>query len=141
MPSAAGRARAPKSTSFPGLAGWGSPKGIPAAVHAKGRIVVFGDYDCDGVCATAILVKALGALGADVSPFLPERLTEGYGMSEASVSRMLRENPEVRLVVTDDNGINSVEETAFLASKGITVVVTDHHLPGHDLPACTVVNP
>ncbi len=114
---------------------------ILAAVRAKVKIVVFGDYDCDGVCATAILVKALGTLGADVSPFLPERLTEGYGMSESSVSRMLKENPEVRLVVTVDNGINSVEETAALAAKGISVVVTDHHLPGSELPACTVVNP
>ena len=114
---------------------------ILSAVRARRRIVVFGDYDCDGVCATAILVRTLAAFGADVSPFLPERLSEGYGMSEASVARMLAENPGVGLVVTVDNGINSVENIAFLRGKGVDVVVTDHHLPGEVLPDCVVVNP
>ena len=114
---------------------------ILSAVRDRRRIVVFGDYDCDGVCATAILVRTLAAFGADVSPFLPERLSEGYGMSEASVARMLAENPGVGLVVTVDNGINSVENIAFLRGKGVDVVVTDHHLPGEVLPDCVVVNP
>ena len=114
---------------------------ILAAVCAKRKIVIFGDYDCDGVCATAILVRTLSALGADVSAFLPERLSEGYGMSEASVARMLKENPGVGLVVTVDNGINSVENVALLKEKGVEVVVTDHHLPGETLPDCVVVNP
>lgn len=112
-----------------------------AAVRARRKIVIFGDYDCDGVCATAILVRTLSAFGADVSAFLPERLSEGYGMSEASVARMLKENPGVGLVVTVDNGINSVENVAFLKEKGVDVVVTDHHLPGDTLPDCVVVNP
>ena len=114
---------------------------ILSAVRDRRRIVVFGDYDCDGVCATAILVRTLAAFGADVSPFLPERLSEGYGMSEASVARMLAENPGVGLVVTVDNGINSVENIAFLRGQGVDVVVTDHHLPGEVLPDCVVVNP
>lgn len=112
-----------------------------AAVRGGRKIVIFGDYDCDGVCATAILVRTLSAFGADVSAFLPERLSEGYGMSEASVARMLKENPGVGLVVTVDNGINSVENVAFLKEKGVDVVVTDHHLPGDTLPDCVVVNP
>ena len=114
---------------------------ILAAVRARSKIVIFGDYDCDGVCATAILVRTLSALGADVSAFLPERLSEGYGMSEPSVARMLKENPGVGLVVTVDNGINSVENVALLKEKGVEVVVTDHHLPGETLPDCVVVNP
>lgn len=114
---------------------------ILAAVRARRKIVIFGDYDCDGVCATAILVRTLSAFGADVSAFLPERLSEGYGMSEASVARMLKENPGVGLVVTVDNGINSVENVALLKEKGVEVVVTDHHLPGETLPDCVVVNP
>ena len=114
---------------------------ILAAVRGGRKIVIFGDYDCDGVCATAILVRTLSAFGADVSAFLPERLSEGYGMSEASVARMLKENPGVGLVVTVDNGINSVENVAFLKEKGVDVVVTDHHLPGDTLPDCVVVNP
>ena len=114
---------------------------ILAAVSARRRIVVFGDYDCDGICATAILVRTLAALGANVSPFLPNRMTEGYGMSEASVSRMLAENPDVSLVVTVDNGINSVAETQWLRERGVETVVTDHHLPGGELPGGVVVNP
>ena len=114
---------------------------ILAAVRGGRKIVIFGDYDCDGVCATAILVRTLSAFGADVSAFLPERLSEGYGMSEASVARMLKENPGVGLVVTVDNGINSVENVTFLKEKGVDVVVTDHHLPGDTLPDCVVVNP
>ncbi len=112
-----------------------------AAVRAKKKIVVFGDYDCDGICATAILVKVLASVGADVSPFLPERLSEGYGMSDASVERMLREFPDVGLVITVDNGINSVDLVGSLRAKGVDVVVTDHHLPGETLPECIVVNP
>ena len=114
---------------------------ILSAVAARRRIVVFGDYDCDGICATAILVRTLAALGADVTPFLPRRLSEGYGMGEASVSRMLAENPKVSLVVTVDNGINSVAETKRLKEAGIETVVTDHHLPGAVLPETVVVNP
>lgn len=114
---------------------------ILAAVADRKRIVVFGDYDCDGICATAILMMALTALRADVRPFIPNRLAEGYGMSQDSVTRMLDENPAVGLVVTVDNGINSVEWVAMLAERGVEVVVTDHHLPGANLPKCPIANP
>lgn len=120
--------------------------GVAAAVETIGqyvrerrRIVVFGDYDCDGVCATAILVRTLKALGANVEPFLPRRLQEGYGMTAGSVGRMLREIPDVALVITVDNGINSVAEVAALRERGVATVVTDHHLPGEQLPDCLVV--
>ena len=105
---------------------------VLGAVSAHRRIVVFGDYDCDGVCATAILLKALRALcpGDDrVTAFIPDRLAEGYGMSDASLARLLRENPGVGLVVTVDNGINSIGQVAALRTKGVAVVITDHHLP------------
>lgn len=111
-------------------------------VRDRRRIVVFGDYDCDGICATAILHAALDALvPGTCGCFIPERLSEGYGMSEASVARMLEENPDVALVVTVDNGINSVERIAELKARGIEVVVTDHHLPGEVNPDCLIVNP
>ncbi len=123
--------------------------GMPGAVDVilsviaeKGRIVVFGDYDCDGVCATAILVTALRRLGADVQPFIPDRFIEGYGMTAASLERMRREQPSVRLVVTVDNGVNAVNEVAELRADGVSVVITDHHLPGPELPAAdALVNP
>ena len=137
---------------YPSLEDLAPPEDLPGvaeaadvvlrAVSANRLIVVFGDYDCDGVCATAIVVKALESLGARVQPFLPERLDEGYGMSDAAVSRMLSEHSGVGLVVTVDNGINSISQIAALKGKGVSVVVTDHHLPGEALPAAdALVNP
>lgn len=129
-----------KPSELPGIAA--AAKHLLAAIRARRPVVVFGDYDCDGVCATTILTKTLAALGAPVKSFLPDRLTEGYGLSAASVERLLKTVPEVSLVVTVDNGINSVEPIATLKEKGIEVVVTDHHLPGEALPAAAViVNP
>ena len=128
------------------------PEELPGIVKAadiildsilyRRKIVVFGDYDCDGVCATAIVSRTLRALGGNVSEFIPDRMTEGYGMSEASIARMLKDNPGVGLVVTVDNGINSVEQVTNLKRKWSSVVVTDHHLPGDELPdANAIVDP
>lgn len=114
---------------------------ILAALRAGRKAVVFGDYDCDGISATAILVKTLRALSFDVEAFLPNRMTEGYGMNAKSVGRLLSERGDAGIVITVDNGINSVKEVEFLKSKGIDVIVTDHHLPGDVLPDCPVVNP
>jgi len=116
-------------------------KSILSAVKRGREIVVFGDYDCDGICATAIMVKTLRALKARVFPFIPERRDEGYGMSEAAVKRMIREHPRAGMVVTVDNGVNSVERVEELKRHDIEVIVTDHHLPGETLPRCPVVNP
>ena len=99
---------------------------ILAHVRAGGRIVVFGDYDCDGICATAILYTALEALAPGrAGHFIPDRLTEGYGMGAASVARMLGENPGTTLVVTVDNGITCGEQVAALAARGVEVIVTE----------------
>ena len=128
------------------------PEDLPGVVKAadvildsvlyRRKIVVFGDYDCDGVCATAILTQALKALGGDVNAFIPDRQAEGYGMSDASVARMLKENPGVGLVITVDNGINSVSQVEGLKARWMSVVVTDHHLPGEELPdANALVDP
>ena len=129
-----------KPEALPGIVE--AAKVVAEAIEAGREIVVFGDYDCDGICATAVMVTAVRALGGRATPFLPKRLTEGYGMNAASVSRMLAENPGVGLVVTVDNGINSVEQVAALKARGIAVVVTDHHLPGAELPkADALANP
>ena len=138
--------------SNPSLARLAAPEslpGIPRAVEVllpfireKRLVVVFGDYDADGVCATAILVSALSRLGASVAAFFPKREGEGYGMTATSLGRMLESHPDVALVVTVDNGISSPEEVASLRRRGIHVVVTDHHLPGEALPeADALVNP
>lgn len=123
--------------------------GIKEAVAAilpfisdKREIVVFGDYDCDGVCASAILVSALLRLGAKADAFIPDRFKEGYGLTDAAIGRLFDEHPNVQLVVTVDNGISSAREVATIKSRGVSVVVTDHHLPGQELPvADALVNP
>ena len=141
-----------ESFLHPSLSGLASPDNLPGIADAADeilsaaasgrRIVVFGDYDCDGVCAVAILLRALAAIGADSVPFLPERLSEGYGMTDESVARMLAAQPDVAMVVTVDNGINSVSQVRALRERGVKVVVTDHHLPGETLPdADALVNP
>ena len=116
--------------------------GIPEAVDVimpfvrdGRRVVVFGDYDCDGVCASAILVKTLRRLGANADVFMPDRFTEGYGLTPSSVERLIRECPDAALVVTVDCGITSADEVRLLKDRGMSVVVTDHHLPSGTLPA------
>lgn len=113
---------------------------IRRAVEEGERIAVYGDYDCDGVTATAILYSCLTELGADALYYIPSRSEEGYGMNRESVERL--RDMGVRLIVTVDNGVSAVDETAYAAELGMEVVVTDHHLPGKTLPpALAVVDP
>lgn len=104
---------------------------IHGAVDNNEKICVFGDYDADGVCACAILARYLDGLGADVMCFLPSR-TDGYGLNADAVEKMHAAG--VRLLITVDNGITAVNEVALAKKLGMTVVVTDHHLPGPELP-------
>ena len=111
------------------------------AARADGRrIVVHGDYDVDGVCATALLVTVLRDLGADAEPFLPSRFAEGYGLAVETVERLHAEG--AGLLVTVDCGITAVEGVACAREAGVEVIVTDHHLVPSELPAgAIVVNP
>jgi single-stranded-DNA-specific exonuclease len=110
-------------------------------LDAGSRITVHGDYDVDGVCATAILVRALRSLGADVDWFLPSRIDDGYGLAAATVVRLAERG--TRLLVTVDCGITAVDETAAARAAGIDVVITDHHSPRPDgvLPDAPIVHP
>ncbi|MEX2645217.1 MAG: DHH family phosphoesterase, partial [Gaiellaceae bacterium] len=110
---------------------------ISAAVAAGKRVCVHGDYDVDGICATALAVLTLRELGADVSWHLPSRFDEGYGVSAATIGRLADEG--VGLVLTVDCGITAVAEVAEATARGLEVVVTDHHRPGDELPDCPVV--
>jgi single-stranded-DNA-specific exonuclease len=110
---------------------------IRAAVAAGKRVCVHGDYDVDGICATALAVLTLRELGADVSWHLPSRFDEGYGVSAATIGRLADEG--VGLVLTVDCGITAVAEVAEATARGLEVVVTDHHRPGDELPDCPVV--
>ena len=113
---------------------------IMQAVHTHSRIAVYGDYDCDGVTATAILYHCLTRLGADVLYYIPSRCDEGYGINRESVEKL--HDMGVQLIVTVDNGISAVEEISYAAQLSMDVVVTDHHLPGPVLPsAAAVVDP
>ncbi len=110
---------------------------IVAAVDAGSRICVHGDYDADGICATALAVLLLRELGADVSWHLPSRFEEGYGLNAQTITRLAEEG--VSLVLTVDCGVTAVEEVELATSLGLSVVVTDHHRPGETFPACPVV--
>ncbi len=109
--------------------------------HRQSRIVIVGDFDADGATSTALLVLALRALGfADVGYFIPDRFTLGYGLSPALVDRVRDLAPA--LIVTVDNGISSLDGVAAARAAGIDVLITDHHLPGDQLPAANaIVNP
>src|SRR4051794_10522922 len=110
---------------------------IRAAIAAGKRICVHGDYDVDGICATALAVLTLRTLGAEADWHLPSRFDEGYGLSGDTLDRLADEG--CGLVVTVDCGITAVEEVARAKARGLDVVVTDHHRPGDELPDCPVV--
>jgi single-stranded-DNA-specific exonuclease len=110
---------------------------IRAAIADGKPICVHGDYDVDGICATALAVTLLRELGAEVSWHLPSRFEEGYGLSGETLTRLAEE--ETGLVLTVDCGITAVEEVAHAKELGLDVVVTDHHRPGKTLPDCPVV--
>jgi single-stranded-DNA-specific exonuclease len=113
---------------------------IAATVRAGGTILVHGDYDVDGQCATALLTRALRAAGADVVPFLPHRLRDGYDFGPAGLQAA--RSVGASLIITCDCGITAVETVRAARAEGIGVVVTDHHLPGAELPpALAVVDP
>jgi single-stranded-DNA-specific exonuclease len=105
------------------------------------RITIHGDYDVDGVCSTAVLVRALRRLDASVDWYLPDRAGDGYGLSADTVRRLAERGTD--LLITADCGITAVEEVALASSLGMEVVVSDHHLPRADgvLPQAPIVHP
>ena len=110
------------------------------AIRGDWTILIAGDYDCDGATGTAVAVRGLRLLGAKrVSYAIPNRFVHGYGLSPALVESL---QPTPQLIVTVDNGVASVAGVAAAKARGICVIVTDHHLPGEQLPACdAMVNP
>lgn len=123
-------------------------KGMDAAVtrlvdalEKQQKILIVGDFDCDGATSTAVAIEALRMMGAgEVEYLVPNRFEYGYGLSPEIVDVAVTQQPQ--LLITVDNGISSVEGVARANSHGVDVVVTDHHLPGAELPdACAIVNP
>ena len=110
---------------------------IRSAIAGGRRICVHGDYDADGICATALAMLVLREAGADVEWHLPSRFDEGYGVSAATLDRLADEG--CGLVLTVDCGITAVAEIEQARARGLEVVVTDHHRPGDTLPDCPLV--
>ncbi len=105
---------------------------VAAAIAEGERILVFGDFDLDGVSAAAVATRGLAAMGADVRAIVPHRFREGYGLSAAAIDRIAGMEPG--LVITVDCGVSSVEEVRELKSRCIDVVITDHHEPADLVP-------
>jgi len=113
---------------------------IEAALAADEQIVVYGDFDADGMCATALLVSALRRRGARVKAYIPDRFDEGYGLNAAAVESIYAEG--TRLLITVDCGIRSYTEVALARAIGLEVIITDHHsVPDALPPANAVVDP
>jgi len=107
---------------------------IQHAIEKKEQIVVFGDYDVDGITGTAILWETLYSLKARVMPYIPDRVEEGYGLSKTGISNSKSQMPDTKLIVTVDNGIVANEAVDFANQRGIDVIITDHHTIGKTLP-------
>ena len=113
---------------------------VNGAIEENKLIAIYGDYDCDGVTATTLLYTYLMSRSANVICYIPDRADEGYGMNIPSVQKL--DGMGVGLIITVDNGINALEEIKEAKSRGMSVVVTDHHIPAGDLPeADAVVDP
>lgn len=113
---------------------------INEALENGEKICIYGDYDCDGVTATALLYSFFESMGGDVMYFIPDRLTDGYGMNISAVEKIKALGTD--LIITVDNGIASVKEAEHIYSLGMELIVTDHHQIPKELPrACAVINP
>lgn len=112
---------------------------IRETIEARGKITIYGDYDCDGVCATAILVGGIRELGGEVDWLIPDRITEGYGLNPEAIRRLGERGTS--LVITVDCGVTAVAEVAQARALGMEIIVTDHHQYGPELPDCPVLHP
>jgi len=103
------------------------------------KIVIYGDYDADGITSTAVLWEALYSRGFDTLPYLPDRAKEGYGIKAESVFDLKRKYPDLSLVITVDNGIVAVDEIKKIKAAGISVIVVDHHQKGEKIPPADAI--
>lgn len=113
---------------------------LSRAIRNSETILVHGDYDVDGMCSTTILTRTITALGGRAVPFIPRRVEDGYDLTDAGVRAAL--DAGARVVVTADCGTSAIQPIATLCAHGVDVIVSDHHLPGGDLPDClAILNP
>lgn len=107
---------------------------IKKGIEKKEKIIIFGDYDVDGITGTAILWETLNKMQANVMPYIPHRIEEGYGLSIKGIENLKKEYPDVSLIITVDNGIVANDAVNFAKSQGIDVIITDHHVSSKKLP-------
>lgn len=112
---------------------------IKKATDDKEQIVVYGDYDVDGICASAILWETLSELGAKVLPYIPHRVNEGYGLSIKGIQNLKFKIENVKLIITVDNGIVAKEAVEFANKEGIDVIITDHHTVDKEKPKALAI--
>jgi len=110
---------------------------IKRAISGKEKILIYGDYDVDGISATALLSTVLKRLKADVDTFIPSRLEDGYGLSAQNISSIHKRG--IELIITVDCGITAIVEVDILNSLGIDIIITDHHTPGDKLPDTDII--
>lgn len=109
-------------------------------LEKKSRILIFGDYDVDGITASAILIKYFNSIGANVSNFMPNRYADGYGLTIETINKIFS-NKKPDLIITVDCGITAVEEVEYIKKCGVDIIVTDHHERIEFLPDCLIINP
>lgn len=107
-------------------------KRITAAIEHKEKIIVYGDYDVDGITGAAIMWESLHNLGAEAMPYLPHRVDEGYGLSRKGITNLLKTHPDTKVIITVDNGIVATDAVAYANELGIDVIITDHHVAAGD---------
>ena len=107
---------------------------IEKAIVKSEKIIIFGDYDVDGITSCAILWETLYSKTKSVVPYIPDRADEGYGLSIKGIDNVLEENPDTKIIITVDNGIVAFDAVDYANKKGIDVIVTDHHVKGKKLP-------
>lgn len=113
---------------------------IQDAIRRKEKIIIYGDFDCDGICATSIMVKTFQMLNYPVSYYIPSRYKDGYGLNSTNVEKMAKQ--DFKLIITVDNGISAFEAIETANSLGIDVIVVDHHdLPTEDVAAYAILHP
>src|SRR3989344_637366 len=110
-------------------------KRIKEAKKTGEKVIVYGDYDADGICGTAIMWETLNALGLNVLPYIPERFSEGYGLNAESIRKLKTEDSKLGLIITVDHGIVAGEKVDVARELGVDVIITDHHLKGKLVPS------
>jgi single-stranded-DNA-specific exonuclease len=113
---------------------------ISLAIRGQQKIIIYGDYDVDGICSIVILKECIEMLGGKADYYVPDRFEEGYGINIPAIKSLAERQYD--LLISVDCGITSVEEAHYAARAGMDVIITDHHTPGEELPpAVAVVNP